>query len=88
MSKDLIDIRQLSKEQISSFFQQNGLPKYRGSQIYEWIWRKGVTDFNMMTNLSIELRSLLINKFINPLPTIHRKVVRNYLKQLKLTLIK
>ena len=64
MSKDLIDIRQLSKEQISSFFQQNGLPKYRGSQIYEWIWRKGVTDFNMMTNLSIELRSLLINKFI------------------------
>ena len=62
MSKDLIDIRQLSKEQISSFFQQNGLPKYRGSQIYEWIWRKGVTDFNMMTNLSIELRSLLINK--------------------------
>ena len=64
MSKDLIDIRQLSKEQISSFFLQNGLPKYRGSQIYEWIWRKGVTDFNMMTNLSIELRSLLINKFI------------------------
>ena len=64
MSKDLIDLRQLSKEQISSFFLQNGLPKYRGSQIYEWIWRKGVTDFNMMTNLSIELRSLLINKFI------------------------
>ncbi len=36
-----------------------GQPKFRAKQILEWVYRKGVIDFDGMTNLSKELRGWL-----------------------------
>jgi len=36
-----------------------GLPRYRADQIFEWIYKKGATSFSVMTNLSKEDRDLL-----------------------------
>lgn len=36
-----------------------GQPKYRAQQILEWVFRKGVTDFDAMTNISKGLRAWL-----------------------------
>ena len=39
------------------------LPKFKGSQVYEWLWSKGSHDFDLMTNLSFKDRALLKDNF-------------------------
>jgi 23S rRNA (adenine2503-C2)-methyltransferase len=36
-----------------------GEPRFRAKQIWEWMWSKGVTDFDSMSNLSKDLRTRL-----------------------------
>ncbi len=57
------DIRNLELEEISEFFLQRGEKKFRAKQVYEWLWAKGVTHFEEMTNLSKPLRTLLARNF-------------------------
>jgi len=63
MSDSLKDIRSLSQDDISNFLIENGEPKFRAKQIYQWLWQKSVTDFDEMTNLSKDLRNLLRTNF-------------------------
>ena len=58
------DIRRRTKEELRSFFEEHGLPAFRGHQVYEWLWQKAATDFDQMTNLSKEHRALLAEYFI------------------------
>jgi len=53
------DIRALSKEDLIQFFESQDLPAFRGKQVYQWLWQKGVHDFDSMTNLNLEQRALL-----------------------------
>ena len=46
-----------------AFFTSNGDKAFRGKQVYEWLWKKGVHHFDDMTNLSLETRLLLNNAF-------------------------
>jgi 23S rRNA (adenine2503-C2)-methyltransferase len=39
------DIRALSKDQLMSFFSENGDQEFRGKQVYEWLWKKAVHKF-------------------------------------------
>ena len=48
-----IDIRQLSLEELTEYFTQIGEKAFRAKQVYEWLWRKGATSFDDMTNLSL-----------------------------------
>ena len=57
------DIRALSKDQLMSFFSENGDQAFRGKQVYEWLWKKGVHKFEDMTNLSKGTRQLLEQSF-------------------------
>ena len=57
------DIRRLSKKELQEFFISKNLPKYKGSQVYEWLWKKGSHDFNLMTNLSFKDRDILKDNF-------------------------
>ncbi|MEN8139518.1 MAG: 23S rRNA (adenine(2503)-C(2))-methyltransferase RlmN [Bacteroidota bacterium] len=58
------DIRALSKEEITEFFVSNGDKAFRAKQVYEWLWSKGVHDFELMTNLSKATRALLNEHFV------------------------
>jgi 23S rRNA (adenine2503-C2)-methyltransferase len=58
------DIRSLSKEEIIDFFVNNGDKAFRGKQVYEWLWSKGTHNFDLMTNLSKDTRTLLNNHFV------------------------
>ena len=57
------DIRALSKEALQDFFKSQGQQTYRATQVYQWLWSKGVHDFDKMTNLSKETRLLLDTYF-------------------------
>jgi len=53
----------LPKAEIKSLLNKINLPNFRASQIWNWIYRSGTIDFNEMTNISKELRSLLSKNF-------------------------
>jgi 23S rRNA (adenine2503-C2)-methyltransferase len=57
------DIRALSLPQLTELFEQINEPSFRAKQVYDWLWAKGVVDFNNMFNLSKKLRDYLIEHF-------------------------
>ena len=58
------DIRSLTKEQLRDFFVINGDKAFRGNQVYEWLWNKASHNFEDMTNVSKETRTMLENNFV------------------------
>lgn len=67
------DIRQLTEEALSAFFKEHGEQAFRGRQVYEWLWKKGSTSFEEMSNLSKETRKFLSENFSIPRLNIHSK---------------
>ncbi len=53
----------LTKAEIKLLLNKINLPNFRTSQIWNWIYRSGTVDFNEMTNISKDLRSLLSQNF-------------------------
>ena len=53
----------LTKAEIKLLLNKINLPNFRASQIWNWIYRSGTVDFNEMTNISKDLRSLLSQNF-------------------------
>lgn len=58
------DIRSLSFEELKSRFEEMGEKSFRAKQVYEWLWKKSIHDFDGMTNLSLELRNKLKDQFV------------------------
>lgn len=58
------DIRSLSLEDLRNFFTENQDQAFRGNQVYQWLWQKGIHDFKGMTNLSKTTRELLEEHFV------------------------
>ena len=54
------------------FFSEHNIPRYRAKQVYEWLWKKRVANFDEMTSLSISDRKLLENNFTINNVTIHK----------------
>ena len=71
------NIRNLSKEELQDFFLSNGISSYKGTQVYKWLWEKGVVNFDDMTNLSLSQRSLLKREFIINNALINNKKLSN-----------
>lgn len=57
------DIRALNKSELRQFFEENGDKAFRGNQVYEWLWNKGVHTFEEMTNLPKATRDKLDKHF-------------------------
>ncbi len=57
------NIRHLSIDEITSYFESIGEKKFRVKQVWEWIWQKNAPDFQSMSNLSKDLRTKLEDAF-------------------------
>lgn len=66
LAKQIRNIRHLSLNELSDYFEALGEKKFRVKQIYEWIWQKHAHSFADMTNLSKELRQQLGESFTLP----------------------
>jgi len=53
------DLYSLTLAQLTDFVKNLGLPAYRAGQIFQWLYRPHISDFEQMTNLSKELRATL-----------------------------
>ncbi len=58
------DIRALSREDIKAYLISIDEKPFRANQIFEWLWQKGIKDFDEMTNLSKDLREHLKENFV------------------------
>lgn len=54
------NIKGLTLEQLQGFAESLGERKYRGSQLYGWLYGKAACSFEEMTDLSKEFRALLL----------------------------
>ncbi|MCZ6594782.1 MAG: 23S rRNA (adenine(2503)-C(2))-methyltransferase RlmN [Bacteroidetes bacterium] len=64
MNSEKRDIRALSKQELRDFFENNGDKAFRGNQVYEWLWAKGIHSFADMTNISKDTREHLEENFV------------------------
>ena len=72
------DIVSMSFDELSAEFKEMGLPKFRATQVYDWLHKKCVTSFGEMTNISKELIKKLDDNFVIFSCTIEKKLVSRY----------
>jgi 23S rRNA (adenine2503-C2)-methyltransferase len=58
------DIKNLSKEQLGAWLEENGIKPYRAGQIFKWVFSHQMDQFNSMTDLGQELREKLAAHFV------------------------
>lgn len=52
-----------------------GVPSFRATQLFQWVYRKGVTDFAQMTDISADLRERLAGRFEFPMAAIDTRQI-------------
>ncbi|WP_028567035.1 23S rRNA (adenine(2503)-C(2))-methyltransferase RlmN [Salisaeta longa] len=56
---DRVDLKTMDEGDLRAFAASLDEPSYRGQQLFEWIYGKGVTDFSAMTSLPKDWRQAL-----------------------------
>ena len=56
------DLTYFTLSQLIDFVESVRLPKYRGKQIFAWLYRPNVSDFSQMTDLTKDLRETLASQ--------------------------
>jgi 23S rRNA (adenine2503-C2)-methyltransferase len=64
------DPQNLDRRELEEALAALGVPRYRGRQVFHWIYRLGVTDFQAMTNLAQDLRGKLDAAFTLAWPVV------------------
>ena len=57
------DLHDISHAELLAALEELGQPKFRAKQVEEWLWEKGVTSFDEMSNLPKTLRAALAERF-------------------------
>ena len=57
------NIKNYDLDELKQILEEMGEKKFRAEQIFSWLYKENVTSFDDMTNLSIELREKLKEKF-------------------------
>ena len=70
MSLPRTDFADLELADLETALEARGFDRFRGRQIYRWIHRRNVTDFNLMTDLSQALRARIDAEFTSETPRI------------------
>jgi 23S rRNA (adenine2503-C2)-methyltransferase len=65
-----MNIAELELTELETALENKGHERYHARQLYRWIYRRGVTDFARMTDLSRTLREQLPSEFALETPTI------------------
>jgi 23S rRNA (adenine2503-C2)-methyltransferase len=64
------DLANLERVELENALETRGQKRFHARQIFQWIYRRGVTDPAAMTDLSRELRSILADEFVVTTPDI------------------
>ena len=67
------DLATMDLAELEAALEQRGHPRFHARQIFRWIYARGVTDFEQMTDLSRTLRAELPHHFRIGTPSLIRK---------------
>src|SRR5688500_2473243 len=70
MSSPRPDLAELELQELEAALDARGVERFHARQLYRWIYRRGITDFDRMTDLSRTLRSQFAHDFIISTPRI------------------
>ena len=62
---NLLEIKDLSRKQLSDWFADQGMRSFRADQVFKWLYLHQVDDFKLMTDLGKNTRELLIQNFVS-----------------------
>ncbi|KYH29936.1 MULTISPECIES: 23S rRNA (adenine(2503)-C(2))-methyltransferase RlmN [Clostridium] len=72
--KNILDF---SLEDLKLWMEENNEGKFRAKQIFEWIYKKGIFDFDNMTNISKDIKNKLKDNFYIGVPQTVNKYTSN-----------
>lgn len=76
MTQPALDFYNFSYSELVELLEQEfGATKFRATQLFEWVYRKGVTDIGQMTNIGRELRERLAERLVFPKARIHDRQI-------------
>jgi len=64
----------LSPEALEAAVEAAGLPRFRARQLWRWVWRHGLTNFDEMSDLGKEVRSRFAMMFDAERPAVTRRL--------------
>ena len=65
----------LPLSELTEEFLARGQTKFRGKQVFSWLYQKGVLDFSKMSDVSLAFRQTLAESYCLDLPTIFTKQI-------------
>jgi hypothetical protein len=71
-TNDRIDAAELEVHEIEAHLDSAAVPRFHGRQMFQWIHKRGVTDFDRMTDLAKPLREQLKARFTIGTPAVAR----------------
>ena len=57
-------IKGLSIEELTSLCMDNKFPEFRAKQIYQWMYRHGVTDVESMNNIPNDIKYKILKSLV------------------------
>ena len=66
----MTDLAELELTELERALDERGVARFHARQLYRWVYRRGVTDFDRMTDLSRPLRAQLQSEFVISTPRI------------------
>ena len=64
----------LSSAELEGLITAAGLPKFRARQLWRWVWRHGLTNFDEMTDLGKTVRAKFSRMFHADRPAVARRL--------------
>jgi 23S rRNA (adenine2503-C2)-methyltransferase len=68
-----LSLTELDRPELEAALAARGQERFRAHQIFAWLYRRGVTDVDAMTDLPRELRATLATEFSLPTPVIESR---------------
>jgi 23S rRNA (adenine2503-C2)-methyltransferase len=66
----VLDLAELELRELEVALADRGQERFRGRQLFSWIYRRGVTDVEAMTDLPRDLRAMIAAEFTLRTPTV------------------
>ena len=70
MTSPHLDLAELELPELENALTERGAERFHARQLYRWIYKRGVTDFELMTDLSRPLRGRLGEEFTLSTPRV------------------
>ena len=70
---ELADIAELELHELEEALAALGHPRFHARQIFQWIHKRGITDFALMSDLGRDLRAQLSSQFVVVTPMVERQ---------------